>query len=188
MADGIEQGADAFEGEVFALDRHEDVVGGNQRIDGKQVERRWAVNQHPVETLRPAEDVFFQQGMAHIFLKERFVRAGEVGIGGHQPDVRVFAIDTGVFDAARAEHDVHHAVLNAAPLHPAGDGRICLRVHVYQQHVGTAFGEDGGEADGGRRFADAAFLVGDGDDVAHARSRRMSSRVRSPASSGTVSG
>jgi len=87
LADGIEQGADAFEGEVFALDRHEDVVGGNQRIDGQQVERRWAVNQHPVETLRPAEDVFFQQGMAHVFAEQRFVRAGEVGVGGHQPDV-----------------------------------------------------------------------------------------------------
>ena len=87
LADGIEQGADAFEGEVLALDRHEDVVGGNQRIDGKQVERWRTVNQHPVETLRPAEDVFFQECVAHVFFEQRFVRTGQVGVGGHQPDV-----------------------------------------------------------------------------------------------------
>ena len=43
----------------------------------------------------------------------------------------------------------------------------------------AAFGKDGSEADSGSGFADAAFLVGDGDDAAHAFPRRMSSNTRS---------
>ena len=52
-------------------------------------------------------------------------------------------------------------------LMPRPDGEICLRVHVHAQDAVALFGERTREIDGRRRLADAALLVGDGDDVGH---------------------
>ena len=73
LADGVEQGADAFERKVFALDGDKDVVRGDEGVHGKQVESRRAIDEYPVEAFRPAVDVFFQQGMTHVLAEERFV-------------------------------------------------------------------------------------------------------------------
>lgn len=43
-------------------------------------------------------------------------------------------------------------------------GGIGLRVQVQQEHPSAQGGQTGGEVDGGGRFADAAFLVGNCED------------------------
>src|SRR5579875_1775216 len=47
--------------------------------------------------------------------------------------------------------------------------RVSLRIEVDQQHALARGGERGRKIDRGRRLADAAFLVGDGDDAGFAR-------------------
>ena len=45
LLDRGQQLRQAFEGEEFALQRHDDRVGGGERVDGQQIERRRAVDQ-----------------------------------------------------------------------------------------------------------------------------------------------
>ena len=45
-------------------------------------------------------------------------------------------------------------------------GEVALRIDVDEEDAPLGEGERGGEVDGGGGFADAAFLVGDGDDSA----------------------
>ena len=46
------------------------------------------------------------------------------------------------------------------------DAAVGLRVEIDEQRLASAHGQRGGEVDGGRGLADAAFLIGDGDDHA----------------------
>ena len=48
--DGVEQLADAFEGEVLGLHGDEDGVGGDQGVEGEQVERGRAVEDDDART------------------------------------------------------------------------------------------------------------------------------------------
>ena len=48
-------------------------------------------------------------------------------------------------------------------------GRVGLRVEIDDERAGARLGEAGGEVHGGRRLADAALLVGEREDAAHAR-------------------
>ena len=48
---------------------------------------------------------------------------------------------------------------------PRPDGQVGLGVHVDAENAISLLGERPGEVDRGRRFADAALLVGDGDDL-----------------------
>ena len=49
---------------------------------------------------------------------------------------------------------------------------VALGVGVDEEDALVGEGEGGAEVDGGGGFADAAFLVGDGEDPAHGRSQR----------------
>ena len=48
----VQQLRQAFEGEEFALERHEDRVSGGERVDGDEVERRRAIDQDIGDRLR----------------------------------------------------------------------------------------------------------------------------------------
>ena len=50
-------------------------------------------------------------------------------------------------------------------LMPEARGGVALRIEVDHQHPVAEIGEAGGQVHGGRRLADAALLVGDGDDA-----------------------
>ena len=52
-----------------------------------------------------------------------------------------------------------------------GDGGVALGIEVDQQGLGAGGGDAGGDVDRGRRLADAALLVRDRVDDAHARRR-----------------
>ena len=65
----------------------------------------------------------------------------------------------------------------------AGRG-VALRIEVDDEHPLADGGEGGGEVDRGRRLADAALLVGDGDD---ARAACGSARLRRSCSGGEIS-
>ena len=45
--------------------------------------------------------------------------------------------------------------------------QVALRIDVDEQHALLGQRQRRGQIDGGRGFADAAFLVGDGDDSGH---------------------
>ena len=45
-----------------------------------------------------------------------------------------------------------------------GTGGVGLGIEIDQKRVDFLLGESGGEVDGGRGLADAAFLIGDGEN------------------------
>ena len=58
------------------------------------------------------------------------------------------------------EQHLAHRGLELALVDAGGHGGVALRVEVDQQHAARGGGEGGGQVDGRRRLADAAFLVG----------------------------
>ncbi len=52
------------------------------------------------------------------------------------------------------------------PLAQAGRG-VALRIEIDQQGARAGLGQSDGQVDGGGRFADASFLIGDAQDPAH---------------------
>ena len=53
------------------------------------------------------------------------------------------------------------------PLRPTPLVRLRLRIEVDEQDALLGERQRGGEVDGGGGFADAAFLIGDGEDASH---------------------
>ncbi len=84
---GLGEKGESFEREVFALDGHDDEIGGGEGIEGEDAERRRAVNQDVVELVadggwvveRMAQDVF-----AFGDIGELDFGPGEGGRGGRE--------------------------------------------------------------------------------------------------------
>ena len=79
--DGIEQLADAFEGEVFGLHGDEDGVGGDQGVEGEQVERGRAVEDDDVKLVANGLQGVAQAVFAEFGVDQLDVGADEV-LGG----------------------------------------------------------------------------------------------------------
>jgi len=66
-----------------------------------------------------------------------------------------------------AEENVTGAALERALVDAAAHGRIALWIEIDEEHAPLRCGERGRKIDGGRRLADAAFLIRDCDDPVH---------------------
>jgi hypothetical protein len=68
---------------------------------------------------------------------------------------------------ADSEQHVVDAVRQLALVDARAHGGIALRVEVDHEHALAHLGQAGGQVDGGRGLADAAFLVGHAEDPRH---------------------
>ncbi len=73
--------------------------------------------------------------------------------------------EAGVGEGSAVEQRVVERVPNAIALDADAAGRVALRVGVDEQRFPLGGRERGGEVYGGRRFSDAALLIGNGYDA-----------------------
>jgi hypothetical protein len=102
------------------------------------------------------------------------LQADQVGVGGHDAQVRHQRPGAGGGDAGLA---AQHVEAGDGPLilRDADAGRgVALRVEIEDQHLLADGCEGGAEIDGGGGLADAALLIGYGKDAERARCGHVS--------------
>ena len=162
--DVAQQLAESFERVVLALDRDEHLLGRAEPVDGEQAERRRAVDEDVVVVVEHGVDRPPQPGLPAERRDQLDLGAGEVEAGRGDEQ----ALDVGRLDAVLQRHLVHqhvvHRGLQAAVLDAQPGRGVALGVEVDDQRALAELGEAGADVDRRRRLADAALLVGDGDD------------------------
>ena len=158
--DGVHEFGDAFEGEELALDGDEDGIGGDQGVEGQEVEGGRAVDDDEAVIVADFGDAFAEAEFAVGHVDEFEVGADEVFVGGDEGEAFEFGGDDGVGRRGVAQEDV----VDAGPLAVFGDaeagGGIALGVGIDDEDTEVIGGQGGGQVDGGRGFTDPAFLVG----------------------------
>ena len=148
------------------MQRHQHGIGGDQAVEGEQAERRRAVDQHVVEPGGGAADGVAQQGLATLEIDQFELGGRQVhgrrdhGKAGHR------GLDQGVLERHLTEQQIVGADCAARAFDAEAGRRVALGIEIDHQHPAADRGQSGGEVDRRGRLADAAFLVGDGDDAA----------------------
>ena len=173
LLDGLEQLRQAFEREELALQRHQDRMRRRHRVDGDEVERGRAVDQHvgvvgaaASAAVERGERVAQPEGAVALAARSRARSPDRSMVDGTMCSrgTAVSWIASRIVDLAD-QHVVGRAAAVLAVDAEAGRG-VALRIEVDDQHVLADRRERGAEIDRGRGLADAALLVGEGE---HAR-------------------
>ena len=160
------QFGDAFEREVLAVERNQHRVGGDERVQREQSERRRRVDEDVVEVGAQRIEQTLQTTLAAVESDELDLGAGELAVGGKKRE----RVDAGREDERSRVGIVRHqravgAALAGATLQADAAREVGLRIHVDEQDALFGQRERRAEIDGGRGFGDAALLIGDGDDL-----------------------
>ncbi len=142
-------------------------VGGGQRVEREQRQRRRAVDQDVVVVRTQRRECGLEALLAPGFAHQADFGRGQLDVGRQQVEVLGGALE----DLGRvglAQQHVADRFLDLALVDAAAHGGIALRVEVDQQHALGRLRERGGQVDRGGGLADSAFLVGDSDDASHA--------------------
>ena len=165
FAHGGDEVGDAFEGIVFAQHGDDDAVGGDESVEREQGQRRGAVDEDEVVVVFDGLQGVFEADFAGDFLHQLDFGTGKRAVGAEYVVAAVPAADDGGFDVGIAQYDLVHAFFEAGFVYAAACGGVALRVEVDDEDAFAFGGERCREVDGGGGFADAAFLVGDGEDL-----------------------
>ena len=128
----VEQLRDAFQRKELALDRDEDGIGRNERVQRQQVERRGTIDDDVVIPLAEGFELLSETELALILVDEFDVCSHQISVAGH--DIQAFAAGRAedLFQRAFSEETIvqaRRAVLeNSQP-----GGGISLRIGINQQ-------------------------------------------------------
>ena len=165
--DGVEQFADAFEGEVLALYGYDDAVGCRQGVDRDESEAGAAVDEDVVVVLYDGGKQFLHDALLVLEVQQFYLSSDEVDVGGH--DVEPFDVGgiDDVADVNLSEQGVVDGVFYLADVHSHAAGGIGLRVGIHEQYFLFEGGKRGGEVHAGGRLAHTALLIDDGYGFTH---------------------
>ena len=170
LIDRLEQLFQALGGQILRLDGDYDPVGGGQGVDREHTQGWLAVNQDMGILSLERVQVLPQDGLTAHGVHQGDLHAGELDVGRHQ--VNAFrVVQDALAGAQRLVHqDTAHRIGQGKGQlvrlgMPQADGQAALRVPVDQQHFLSGLRQPNPQVGAGGRFANAAFLVGDGDDL-----------------------
>lgn len=139
--DGVEQFADAFEGEVFALHGDDDAIGCGEGIDGDEAKAGAAVDEDIVVILCDGAEYVFHDALLVLEVEQFYFCADEVDVRRY--DVESFDV-CGVDDVADvnlSEQCVVDGVFYFADVYAHAAGGVGLRVGVYEEYFLFECGE-----------------------------------------------
>ena len=167
---GLEQLFQALGGQILRLNGDYDPVGGGQGVDREHTQGWLAVNQDMGILSLERVQILPQDGLTAHGIHQGDLHTGELDVGGHQVNPLWVVQDT----LARAQRLVHqntaHSVRQCkGQLVRLGvaqaDGQASLRVPVDQQDFLSGLRQPDSQVRTGCCFANAAFLVGNGNDL-----------------------
>ena len=153
-----------LERKVFAMQRDQDCIGGNQRIQGQQPERWWRIDEDEVVAVPQPGEEMAQAVLALLQGDQLHLRSGEVTIGRNEVEQVHRRLKH--WQLAVSKQGLIHRVLRPCFLaEPTGE--VPLRVHVDDEDALVGHRKRRGEVDRGGGLADPTLLVGHRDDLAH---------------------
>jgi len=165
--DGIEEFADAFEGEILGLHGDEDGIGGDEGVEGQEVEGGRAIENDDLEPVADRLEGVAEAVFAIFGVDELDVGSDEVLGGGNHFE----ELDLGRLEEVGGLGIAHEEIVGSGAvgvfLEAKAGGGIGLRVAIDEEGWGSAGGEAGGEVDAGSCLPYSAFLIGDSDDPRH---------------------
>ncbi len=165
--DGAHQLPQPFQRIIFALDRDQQCVGGRQRVDGQQAERRRAIDQKKIVVAQRRLDRFAQQMLPVGHGDQLDLRADQVDRRRQDAQMGQLRRLNDLVDRLLSHEQIVGRPFDAAAVDADAAGGVALRIDVEEQHTLFGGGERGGQIDRRRCFADAALLIGNGDDFSH---------------------
>lgn len=166
----LEQLFQALGGQVLRLNGDYDPVGGGQGVDREHTQGWLAVNQDMGILSLERVQILPQDGLSAHGVHQGDLHAGELDVCGHQVNALRVVQDT-LAGAQRLVHQdtAHRVGQGKGQLVRLGvaqaDGQAALRVPVDQQHFLSGLRQPNPQVRAGGCLANAAFLVGDGDDL-----------------------
>ena len=167
--DHLERLLDALHREVLRLGAQQRVVGGDERVDGQQAERRRAVDQHDVVAVLDLAQRAPQRQLAAHLAAHRQLRLGEPEVRGDDP-----VVDRVGGSRAAAQHVADGRARLRVDVEVVG--QVALRVEVDRERREADAPEDVGERAHHRRLAGAALLGEDCDRDRHCAPRTIAPR------------
>jgi len=166
VGDGVQELADATVAEHLALQRHQHLVRGGERIERQHTERGRAVQQHHVVLVQHA----LQRGAQHVLAagpgQQLRLGTGEVD-GGRQQVHALLHLDQDVGSGRQCEEHLVHALVHLVGVDPQAERQARLGVQIDEQHPVPLLGDRGSEGGHRRRLGHPALLVGHGQNARH---------------------
>ena len=167
--DRVHELRDTFEGKKLALNRHDDRIGRDQGVQGKQVQRGWAVDQiyrrsrsRIASERSRSRNSRFGRSTSSRFAPTRFLSARD----------EIDSPSKSVATWRPAERIAEKDVIQARPVgsfrHPETRRGVPLWIRIDDQDLEIVCSQRGGQIDGGRGFSYSALLVGDREYSAQA--------------------
>ncbi len=146
---------------------HQHHVGGGQRIDRQQAERRRTVDDDIVVFVADILENGLEFALASEGLDQ--LDFGTDQVRGRRQNMQVFEVGFHQYLVGRGltEQGMVDRDLQGLLVQTDAAAGVALRIHVHQQRPLFGDRQGSGEIDGGRRLADSALLIGDGHDMSH---------------------
>jgi len=162
--DRLHELGEPLERVVLRLHRHENTVGGGERVHRQRPERGRTVEEDEVVLVGPRRERLGEVALVVVATGELDDRARELGLCRNEVEV----LERGVLDELGERSAVEEVVARrSVRAHPEPGRRVGLRVEVDDERTLAGLRKAGGKIDGGRRLTDAALLVRESVDPGH---------------------
>src|SRR2546428_4872589 len=201
-ADGLDQIGQALERVILALHRNQNAVRGAQTVEREQRQRRRAIQENEIVIVRYLRyrhsnlrqrfgKRVFQAHLAFRQIDQLDLRAGELAVRWNEIEAARGRDGTNVGDFLFPKKDLVNSESKRSLINAGSHCCIALRIQIDQKHAALHGNQAGRQIDAGCGLADTALLVGDGDNLGHAKGLSliacMITRWRSAWSPGTFS-
>ena len=171
LLDRVDEVAQPFEREVFALHRHDDAVRAAQAVERQQAQARRAIDQHEVVLGHHPGERSLESPVAPIELDELDLGTRQLAVGAENVVAGLIAATRCFGNRGALEQHVVDAQLELVLVDTRPHRRVTLRIEVDDENAFSDSRQAGSEVDGGGRLADAALLVGNTKNTGHAGDR-----------------
>jgi hypothetical protein len=158
--DSLKQLAEPLQGQKVRLQRDQDFLGGRQRVEREQAERRGAVDEAEVELLLVRLHRFTQDDLAADHADQLGLGADEIDVGRQQPEIGPHEHQA-LHEIRRLGQHLIGAGLDTLGLDPEVDRQVGLGIEVDDDHAPARRGQCRRRVDRRRRLADPALLIQD---------------------------
>ena len=163
--DRAQQMAETFEGIKLGLQRHENRIGRDQRVDGQNAEGRRAVDENVVPAVPLLLQSALQPGVPAFGGHQLDLRARQVDGGRHDRHVRHRRLDDAVLQGGRTQQGLIDGWAATSPIQTDTGRGVALRIQIDDQNPLATGRKGGGEIDRGGGLADPALLIGNRENA-----------------------
>lgn len=164
--DCVHQARNAFQRKELALDRDENAVGGNKRVQRQQIECRRAIDEDELIIVADGLEPLAQHKLPLLHSDQVEVSANQILIRGQQIQPVQLRLTDALLEWLAVDQHVIDGGQTFGLLNSEAGSRISLWIAVDQQHLDVACCKRGSKTDGGRGLSDATFLIGNRYDSA----------------------